>query len=264
MIALYIILGIFAASIAIIVILLHFSIKAYINADKKHIDIAVKYLGFTVYEMHFPDKDKQEEKRASNEQADKPEAEEEPIGFELTEIPQIDSTDRCEELQAAEPSGEEVSADENQEEAEDKPDEKDSKKDTVLTGDRIKIIQQYLPAGKKALKKLCRLLRFYDFRLEMIFGSDDPYKAGLNFGKINTVFYNSLALFCCIFTVKIDKTEIKCDFENKAFDFSFGTTVCVRPSAFVLLLAYVGVYYLIIRRKFKQLDRNIKKENSNE
>ena len=49
MTALWIILGVLAAVIAIIVILLHFSIKAYVTADKKSLSVTVKYLGIKVY-----------------------------------------------------------------------------------------------------------------------------------------------------------------------------------------------------------------------
>ena len=58
MTALWIILGVLAAVIAIIVILLHFSIKAYVTADKKSLSVTVKYLGIKVYGINLPDSGK--------------------------------------------------------------------------------------------------------------------------------------------------------------------------------------------------------------
>ena len=57
MTALWIILGVLAALIAVIVVLLHFSVKAYVKADKKGLDLVVKYLGFTVYKLNLPQKE---------------------------------------------------------------------------------------------------------------------------------------------------------------------------------------------------------------
>lgn len=265
MIALYIILGVLAAIILLIVILLHFSVKAYIEADNKHLSLDVKYLGFTVFKLRVPDKDKPAED-------DSPKGklpQSEPITeYELSEIPEADSTERDEEVSEEGESEETDSKGGSDEiknsEANDSVDENTSNDEEPSLLDKFNVVKKYIPAGKKAFRKLLKLIRFYDFTFEMTYGSDDPYKAGLNFGRINALFYNVLALLCCVFSVKIDHTDIKCDFEHKADDFYFKTAVYVRPSALISLAVYVGIYYLIIRSKLKKLENKSKKENKHE
>lgn len=264
MIALYIILGVLAAIILLIVILLHFSVKAYIEADNKHFRLEVKYLGFTVFKLRVPDKDKPSEDDSPKENL----PQSEPIPeYELSEIPEADSTERDEEEQK-EGESEETDSKNDSEEAKnseaDDEDENTSNDEEPSLLDKFNVVKKYIPAGKKAFRKLLKLIRFYDFTFEMTYGSDDPYKAGLNFGRINALFYNVLALLCCVFSVKIDHTDIKCDFEHKAADFYFKTAVYVRPSALISLAVYVGIYYLIIRSKLKKLENKSKKENKHE
>lgn len=264
MIALYIILGVLAVIILLIVILLHFSVKAYIEADNKHFRLDVKYLGFTVFKLRVPEKDKPSEDDSPKENP----PQSEPIPeYELSEIPEADSTERDEEEQKEGASEETDSKNDSEEaknsEADDK-DENTSNDEEPSLLDKFNVVKKYIPAGKKAFRKLLKLIRFYDFTFEMTYGSDDPYKAGLNFGRINALFYNVLALLCCVFSVKIDHTDIKCDFEHKAADFYFKTAVYVRPSALISLAVYVGIYYLIIRSKLKKLENKSKKENKHE
>lgn len=271
MIALYIILGVLAAIIIAIVILLHFSVKAYIEADNKHFSVYVKYLGFSVYKLRIPDKDKPEKSAVCGEAPEKPQPQADSPDFELTEIPESDSTeyiktdDNKDEPLEAHDAGDSQKSGGADEEDDDKSrsDEKDESGEPTLL-EKFNAVKKYIPAGKKAFRKLLKLIRFYDFTFELTYGADDPYKTGMNFGRINAVFYNVLALLCCVFSVKIDHTDIKCDFDRKTADFFVKTAVYVRPSAVVCLAAYVGIYYLIIRSKLKKLENKSKKENKHE
>lgn len=265
MIALYIILGVLAAIIIAIVILLHFSVKAYIEADNKHVSVNVKYMSFTLFKLRVPDKDKPEEDDST--EGNPPQSEAIPE-YELSEIPEVDTTESSAEEESKEREAEQTDSESSSEEPKDSEadseDENTSNDEEPSPLDKFNVIKKYIPAGKKAFRKLLKLVRFYDFTFELTYGSDDPYKAGLNFGRINALFYNALALLCCVFSVKIDHTDIKCDFEHKAADFYFKTAVYVRPSAVICLVVYVGIYYLIIRHKLKKLENKSKKENKHE
>ena len=266
---LLIILGIIAAIIILLVVLLHFSVKAYIEADKKHVSIVVKYLGFKLFSTDIPDENKD-----NNDDEDKPPEEipkSEPE-IVLSEVATVDSTDETEKAdidkkiaEAAEnppeDKKEEESGNSEDEPSDDKKEDssEDEKELKPSLLDQYNEYKKYIPAGKKAFRKLLKLIRFYDLRFELTVGNDDPYKAGLNFGRINAVVYSLLGLLCCIFSVKIDHTEIKCDFEEKRTDFYFKTAVYVRPSAVIALAAYIGVYYLKIRKSMKKLE-NMAKE----
>ena len=261
MIVLWIILGVLAALIAIIVILLHISVRAYIEADNKHLDVKVKYLGFELYKLSLPDKSETERDKPPEGTAPEPESSE----IELCEIPEVDSTGG--EKLGSEPEPQPEKEPDEPQKAEDKAEEKAEEKtdgDGPSLLDKFNAVKKYIPAGKKAFRKLLKLIRFYDLRLELTVGNDDPYKAGLNFGRINAAAYSVLGLLCCLFSVKIEHTEIKCDFEKKVTEFYAKTSVYVRPSAVLALAAYVGIYYLKIRKSLKKLDNSKKETAKNE
>ena len=280
MTVLWIILGVIAALITVIVILLHFSVKAYIRADRSGLDINVKYLGIKLYSLSLPDKGGKDDAKADG-GAEQPPGKPEIV---LTELDEADSTeapiadthaqvdppaDDENKPQKPEKSGEDkpkeaesAENDENDEKAENDEDKPKEIKPTLL--EQFNEYKKYIPAGKKAFKKLLKLIRFYDLKLDMTVGNEDPYKAGMNFGKINAAVYSAIGLLCCIFSVKIDSTEIKCDYENKRFDIDFYAAVYVRPSAVIALAAYVGVYYLKIRKSMKKLDKLAKEKATNE
>ena len=269
MTALWIILGVLAAVIAIIVILLHFSIKAYVTADKKSLSVTVKYLGIKVYGINLPDSGKTDDEPVKDDADDGggedipeyvleeiKEADSEP--FEITESPPNPPDADEPEKADSETTSEEAKETEPEEDGE----KSDEPKPTLLQ--QFNEYKKYVPAGKKAFRKLLKLIRFYDLKLSLTVGNDDPYKAGLNFGRINAAVYSLLGLICSIFSVKIDSTEIKCDYEHKVFDVYFSTAIYVRPSAVVALAAYLGVYYLKIKRSMKKLEKTAKENVNNE
>ena len=257
MIVLWIILGVLAALIAIIVILLHISVRVYIEADNNRLDVKVKYLGFELYKLSLPDKSETESDKPHEGTAPEPESPE----IELSEIPEVDST--VGEKVDSEPEPQPEKEPDEPQKSEKKAEEKTDGGDPSLL-DKFNAVKKYIPAGKKAFRKLLKLIRFYDLRLELTVGNDDPYKAGLNFGRINAVAYSVLGLLCCLFSVKIEHAEIKCDFEKKVTEFYAKTAIYVRPSAVLALAAYVGIYYLKIRKSLKKLDNSKKETAKNE
>lgn len=260
MAALWIVLGILAAIILLLVILLHISVRAYVDADKKHLNLEVRYLGIRLYKLSLPDKS--EKKPENQDKSSEPE-------ISVEEIKEVDSTDDKSVEQADETVAEDVKKPDNcssdvSEISRENPDKQKDKPQGPSLVEQFNEYKKYIPAGKKAFRKLLKLIRFYDLRLDLTVGNDDPYKAGLNFGRINAIVYSLLGLLCCIFSVKIKSTDIRCDYENKTVDFSFGTTVYVRPSAVIALAAYVGVYYLKIRNSKKKLEKTAKENANNE
>lgn len=262
--ALWIILGVLAAIILIIVILLHFSVKAYVEADKTRLFVSIKYLGFKVYTLELPNKEKDEE---PPETSDSSVSEED---FTLTELEEADSTYAFSEPEPPKSEGESNEAGEAsiEDTDESKPEGEEESQKPEKTGpsllEQFNEYKKFLPAGKKALRKLLKLIRFYKLNLSLSVGNEDPYKAGLNFGRINAAVYSLLGLLCSVFTVTIDSTDITCDFEHKAFDFRFSTFIYVRPSAVVALAAYLGVIYLRFRISKKKLEKTAKEINKNE
>ncbi len=255
MTVLWIILGVLAGIIALIVVLLHFSIRAYIEADNKGLDLKVKYLWFGLYKLKLPE-EKPENESKVNEAESEPKPEDKPE-IELVEINEAPEPGKT-PAEEKEPSQQK---EEQSEPSDEEPKEKENKPSLI---ERFNKCKKYIPAGKKAFRKLLKLIRIYHLKFSLTVGNDDPYKAGMSFGAVNSVFYSLLGLICCLFEVKIDSTEIKCDFENKRSDFEVSAVIYARPSAILALAAYVGIYYLKIKKSMKKLENNAKENTANE
>ena len=273
MTVLLIILGVILAVILIIAVLLHFSVKIFIEANKTRLSINIKYFGFKLYSLSLPDKNK-EDRDEKNPPEDMPENKPDEPEIELTDLTLSDSTDEAEReeiIKKIEESAESQSPrkgsvkpaepeDKDKNNNEEKPEEDDEEKSSLL--DLWNEYKQYIPAGKKAFRKLLKLIRFYDLSLDLTVGNDDAFKAGKNFGSVNAAVYSVIGLLCCIFSVKINHTSIKCDFEHKTFDVNFSTAVYIRPSAVIALALYIGYYYLKIRKSMKKLENNSDEKES--
>lgn len=242
--------------------LLHISIRAYVNFEKTDVRVLVKYCGFKIYEYPSKDKNKKDkqEKAEASEISESEDVPSEPVFTEITD-----------DVEAVEP---EVPP-EDGEDTEDQPQERQKKKAAVVKNkktakkpkkdgktplkEKWEEIKPFFPVAKKGLKKLLKLIRFYHLDLELTVGGSDPYQAGMNFARANQVFYPALALFCRLFTVGIDRTKINCDYNNSTFDIGGSVVVMARPSAIICLLIYLGVNYLKIT-----LLNNKKEGNKNE
>lgn len=284
----YIILGVLAAIILIIYLLLHISVRAYVEFDKSGGSATVKYLCFTLFRYDTNSAENTEEPVRDDEQP--PHAAEEPdITFtELTD--ETDSEPKQPDSEVPDEEGTKVpeeEAAENDEQreksdgssiadgaaAEDDSDSSDidetPDKDKKSLKERWEEIKPFIPVGKKGLKKLLKLIRIRSLELSLTVGGSDPYSAGMNFYKANQAFYPALALLCTAFSVTIRKTEINCNYDKKEIDFGGSFKVLVRPSALICLVIYLGINYLIIthKQKIKQKDNsqnNIKDGNENE
>lgn len=237
MTALYITLGIIAGLILIIYILLRISVCAYVDMSDNGINIIVKYLWIELFKLD-KSSDSDVEPEVKIEDIEKPISK-----SDIKASSQKQDDDQNEELMG------------NSDE--DKP--KKSVKEI------IEEYKQYLPVAKKALRKLLKLIRFYDLDFSLTVGDQDAYEAAMKFGKLNTLVYSVLALLCCAFTVNIKHTEIKCNFDDAKTTARFATTIKVRPSAVLALAIYLGINYLKIRHNQKKKEKllNKEKENSN-
>lgn len=248
------------ALILIIYILLHISVRAYIRFDKKSLKLSVKYLWFTAFKLYTclpPDK--------SSSHAVPTETKDDKPDFELNEVEEVDSTEDkpSEEKKPVEPEqkSESKEADDNpSKEPDSEEPNKDEKEHKTLT-ERWEEIKPYFPVAKRALQRLLKMIRLYDFELHLTVGGEDAAKAGMNFARANQVFYPALALLCTAFSVKIYKTEINCDYNANTFDANGGVIITVRPSAVIALAVYLGINYLKIKlRSRKTKNQQQKKE----
>lgn len=253
------------ALILIIFVLLHISVRAYIKFDKKSFKLCVKYLWFTVFKMDtsLPPGKSSQKAVTSESKDDKPD-------FELTELEEVDSTrDKSHEDEkpsVPESKSESQEAETNSSKETDSEEKTKEDKKHISLKQRWEEIKPYFPVAKKALRRLLKMIRLYDLELHLTVGGDDACKAGMNFARANQVFYPALALLCTAFSVKINKTEINCDYNANTFDVSGGVVIMVRPSAVIALAVYLGVNYLKIRirnRRKQKINNKRKKDKVN-
>lgn len=260
MTALYITLGVIAAIVLIIYILLRISVRAYVNASSDSLSLSVKYLWLELYKLEKKFKSDEANPALSfidlNEQSTDSTSNND-TGASKTKVKIMDKPKK-ESVDASDKTSDETSDDELMGESKDENPKKGVKQ--ILDE-----YMPYLPVAKKALKKLLKLIRFYDFELKLTVGDEDAYKAAMKFGKINALVYSALALLCCAFTVNIKHTEINCDFESSKTQASLATVIKVRPSAVLALAIYLGINYLKLRHNQKKKEKllNKEKENSN-
>ncbi|MCC8195323.1 MAG: hypothetical protein LIO49_00690 [Ruminococcus sp.] len=245
------------ALLLLIFILTLFSVKVYVSFDKKSVRLSVKYLWLKVYSLDTSEKkeDKpKEEPKQPVPSGEKPEPEPEPkkpeiVISEISEVPE-------ESKPESEPKPEQ------QAEKQEEPEEPEGEKKGSSLLDKWNVIKQYLPKVKTALKKLLKLIKINDLELHLTVGGDDAATAGTNFGKINAIFYNALALICCLFSVKIKKTEIKCDYENKAFDAEGSLLIKARVLSILALAVYILINYLKVKSALDKLPKAEPESNS--
>ncbi len=245
------------ALLLLIFILTLFSVRVYVSFDKKRVRMTVKYLWLKVYSLDTSEKkgDKPESEPKPDEEKPEPKPKPDKPEIVISEIPEAPEKPKLESVSEPEPESEEPA--EKQDEQEDKEAEKGS---SLL--DKWNAIKVYLPKVKTALKKLLKLIKIRELEIHLTVGGEDAATAGINFGKINGVFYNALALICCLFSVKIKKTEIKCDYEKKAFDAEGSLLIKARVLSILALAVYILINYLKVKSALDKLD-NSKADESN-
>lgn len=284
-IVLYILLGI----IALIVILLHFSIRAHVKLDADGFKLEVKYLFFTVFKLP-QDPEKKKKKKSKKPKKKKLKKNKKTKHIEVSDTPL--SENEIDELKKqldedAEASDEEIIIEEKKPEPPPKPltkaeqkalkkKQKEEKKKAKAEKKRLKaeekanktplkekladlkrkwlMIKPYIPVGWKAVKKLLKAIRFRKTSIQLGFGKEDPYEAAMNYGKMNIAVYDGLAVLGHIFTMHYKQVKIYCLFNEKATKYDLETTVYVRPSTIIAIAFCTLVNFLkiFISQKLKK------------
>ncbi|HIT59548.1 MAG TPA: DUF2953 domain-containing protein [Candidatus Faeciplasma pullistercoris] len=284
-------MGIVAGLIAVISILLSISVRADIAFDKGGVSVAVKYLWFKLYSFDArestgkEDKDGQSDKsvfrtgahkksggadksKKASKTAAQPDgsagkkrggAETEHSGDEKqkgkpSDLDKEDVSRTQQETQASQTThaSQTTQASQTTHASSEEKDGAGGKLDELKQ--KWQEVKPFVPVAKKGFKKLLRLIRLRQLDIWLKVGGEDAYEAGMNFGRANQIFYPALSLVCCIFSVKIKHTEIRCDFEHEGFDFGGSVLVLVRPAAVLGLAIYLGINYLKIKKKLGKKD----------
>ena len=273
--------------IALIVILLHFSVTIRVSILDKGVDIKAKYLGFTLY----PRKEKKPrikrrkrrshpEKKADD-MPDKSEFgddfDEEISDYELMHGVDDKAFEHSEEMETEKASDKVVYEKIESRSAEDKKSEisknKDSRaKKSKAKKDKNKVqtkekepsklkqlrtkynkIKPYIPSGWKYFKKLLKTIRISIDDIHITVGREDAHEAAIYYGAIQGLIANTLSLLSGMFTVKVRRCDVNCVFTENLFKAKGELTVRVRPSALISVVVCLGVNFLIIWFKQKKI-----------
>ncbi|MDE6149527.1 MAG: hypothetical protein K2F81_05465 [Ruminococcus sp.] len=286
-----IVLWILLSIIALIVVLLHFSVSAYIKADENGFTVKVNYFFFTLYPRK-PKKQKLKKKKVLKGDRKKKEKEfsdnlDDELGEQFSIDNENDSDDNLTYSVISDVVSEESTFSNEQSfeqfnEKNSKPDKEENKQQKVLKKEPEKIkqkkskknkdeknsklsylkdkynkIKPYLPMSWKYFKKLLKTIRITDVKIEVEVGREDAHEAAIYYGVIQGALFNALGQICNMFSVKIKKANVNCIFIKNTINGSAECYVKIRPSAVIAIAFCIGVNFLIIflRQRRKNNDK---------
>lgn len=290
MIVLYIILGL----IALIVILLHFSITVSVSADKQNgVKISAKYLFLTLYPRK-PKAKKAKKGKAKNEPPDEIQPlDEAELEAELARLdredlddfdelfdddaadyenslPTVDSIEPQSKKEAKAKAklqkqrakeAKKAAKQQKEKRKEQKPDKEEGGRGGIGgLVDKFNYYKPLFPMGWKYFKKLLKAIRIYDTELLLVTAKQDAYESAMFYGKLQAALNNALALICGIFTVRLKSVGVKCEFNDDKLDYYAGCKVRLRPSTVIAIAVCVLINYLLFRFKKKREAKKNKPE----
>lgn len=243
------------------VILLHFSVRAFVKVEDNNVDVRVKYLFINIYPR--PEK-KNKKKKATKTKVNTQTQHLVPVYEETTPVEVIEEKQIAEtkEIPKVSETKKEKPIDIQKEEKQEK---KQSLKDKINEYKaKWQKIKPYVPTSWKSVKKLLKTIRFTHTDIELTTGKEDAYDSAMFYGKVNAGLYNALAVLGGIFTMHYKATKVNCVFNEDTFKYRVETQVRVRPSAVISIAFCTLVNYLIIYLKQRKKLKKSKKLNEME
>lgn len=270
-----IVLWILLIIIALIVILLHFSIKAKVSIKSgEEPEICVKYLMFQIYPKK-PREEKPVKRKKPVKAKEFPphESFDNELDKDIAELENAQSPDEvAESVQDEQAKNDEKSAEESTVKGKAKKEKKSKKpkgegKIAELKR-RWQTIKPFAPVTWKYFKKLLKAIRIKKAEVHLTSGKADAYECAMSYGKLNAALFNGLAVVGGIFTLKLKSAGVECKFNEYVFKYDVSATVYVRPSTIIAIAVCVGVNYLKIilraRRKAKKERKRLEKLKNNQ
>ncbi|MBR1723668.1 MAG: DUF2953 domain-containing protein [Ruminococcus sp.] len=264
----------------LIIVLLHFSAVVRVRVGRDGLAYTVKYLGFTI----MPRKKKPPKPDADE---DKPSEVYDEIDDEIAEL-DLEDDDLEKEIEdfgledketASDSKAEDKKEDtqlvkeepsEKRSEAEDKPikkkekakKQKSEKSDNKEKGGGLRakidglkqkyyMIKPYVPFTWKMFKKLLKTVRIRIDDVRLIVGREDAHEAAIYYGASQAAISNLLTMLGGMFTLKVRRCDVTCQFAKNCIDGKADISVRVRPSAAIWIVLLIGfnAAFIWIRQK---------------
>lgn len=255
-ILLWVLLGL----VALIFVLLHFSVKIHVKLDNESLDVKVKYLFFDIYPR--PEKNKKKKfKKTKNtkKNSSKPIDDLKPpvktaqvISEEPPKTEPLNNTQK-------QPTVEKT---ESRKEIKNEKHEPTLREKLNAYKEKWLKIKPYVPTTWKSVKKLLKTIRFTHTDIELTTGKEDAYESAMLYGKVNAGLYNGLAVLGEIFTIHYKATKVNCAFNEDVFDYRLETQVSLRPSAVIAIAFCTFVNYLKIYLKQRKTNEKFNETES--
>lgn len=273
-----IVLWILISIIALIVILLHFSVSAYIKADDEGFKIKVKYFFITFYPRK-PKKKKNKKIKTKKEYKVKEFSDSLDDEFGQERFSENEAAENINVLEEkrSEPDEQFIQNDLSfankeknkrqtlkKEHKKTEPKNNKSKKEgnTSSLKEKYNKIKSYLPMGWKYFKKLLKTVRITDVKINIDVGREDAHEAAVYYGAVQGALFNILGQICNMFSVKIKKADVNCIFTKNVINGSAECYIRVRPSSMIAIAFCIGVNFLVIFLKQKRNDKSNQVKNA--
>ena len=263
--------------LVLIVVLLHFSVSIHLKASRREgIGIKARYLFLTLY----PRK-KKEPKESGAPPPAEPDEFDDSIFDDTDDEELTDEDDPVVELPESVGADEKAGTSDEAQTEEDKAyksedaagDKKKPKKNkpAAAAGDgpgekgqgklaslksKFEKVKPYIPIGWKAVKKLCKAIRFEGVDVHAEVGRFDAHEAAIYYGAVQKIVFDILSKIGLFFTLKLKRADVRCVFGENMIDGSAELTVRVRPSTLIAIAFCTGINALRVflkeRRKRKK------------
>lgn len=115
----------------------------------------------------------------------------------------------------------------------------------------IEIVSEVLESCGKHARAMLGKICIRKVELDVFVSCSDPFSAAMQYGAVNAVIWNLLALLGTFFKLGLKKVNIRCGFEDDEFTGSGGCEIAVRPAAAIASGLIIGLKLLRIYKKRK-------------
>lgn len=225
---------IFGSIVLLILIVLWQSITVTFVYEKE-LDLKVKFLGFTVYDINAEPKKKKEKKQKKK----KPVKEEQKS--ETTAVTE-ESTQADLPVEEKEEAKQEAPADNG----------KKAKKPKKKLDLDLEMIMDYVRSAAPPLKRLFKKIRWYDIYVDWVVGSDDAAKTAITYGSVCAFLYPLFEWLTTYFTARVKEVNVEADFSKEESDIFAYFVLKLRLSTALACVIWLAVRVLKTYLKYNQ------------
>ncbi len=224
---------IFGSIVLLILIVLWQSVTVTFTYEKK-IELTVKFLGFTVFDINAKPK-KKKTKKPKKQKVKKDAA-----------PPTEPTTPNKEESSQELPTEEKTTSDEN------KKGKKPKKENKPLPNIDLDMIMDYVRSASPPLKRLFKKIRWYDVYVDWVVASDDAAKTAISYGGVCSVLYPFFEWLTTYFTAHVKEVHVEADFSKEESDIFVYFVLKLRLSTAITCVIWLAARVLKTYMKYNQ------------